>query len=215
MPGAAATFDDIGATGSLLTCWGNMASAVLGAGRPHEALLLADRVVELRRAETDELLTAHAVFNRARVFAALDEWEAARAGWIEALEAYRRLGLPTEQADSLDMLGVVARNDGLYDFAEQMHLEALRLYAGRHHPIDEAHARVNLAVTHLHQGRYAEMLPLCELATGVSGTDLDPGMVQAAALDGLGDHKAADRLRAEWLERHGPGHFAHPLDKLP
>ena len=212
---AAATFDDLGATDSLLACWGNWVSALLGAGRPQEALLLAHRVVELRREGTDELLVAHAVFNRARIFADLEDWEPAREGWLEALETYRRLGLPTEQADSLDALGVVARHDGLYSFAEQMHLEALRLYAGRHHPIDEAEARYNLAITYLHMGRFAEAIPLCDLATGVSGTDLDPGMAKAAALDGLGESADADRLRADWLERHGAEHYADALRLLP
>jgi tetratricopeptide (TPR) repeat protein len=212
---AAATFDELGDTDDLLSCWSNMVGSVLDAGRPREALLLADRVVELRRSGSDELLTAHAVFNRSRIFFDLEEWEPAREGWIEALETYRKLGLPTEQADCLDVLGSVARHDGLLEFAEQMHLEALRLYAGRHHPVDEAQARENLAVTYIHMGRYAEAIGLCDLATGVSGTDLDPGMAKAAALDGMGDTKAADRLRSEWLERHGVEYYEQALSRLP
>lgn len=113
------------------------------------------------------------------------------------------------------MLGVVARHDGLLEFAEQMHLEALRLYDGRHKPVDEAFARFNLANTYIHVHRFAEAIALCDIVTGVGGTDLDPGMVEAAGLDGLGEAKEADRLRAEWLERHGAEYYEQELSWLP
>lgn len=96
-----------------------------------------------------------------------------------------------------------------------MHLEALRLYHGRNHPVDEALARYNLAIIYVHMGRFAEAIPLCDLATDVSGTDLDPGVVKAFALDGIGEHAAADQLRAAWLERHGQKHFDNALTVLP
>lgn len=212
---AAQVFDRLGDTSGLLACWNNLIGALRSVGKPSEALVVGNRLVDRHRESGDRLLTAHAICNRANALADLEEWELAREGRIEALETYRKLGLPTEQADCLDGLASIARHDGLLDFAEQMHLEALRLYEGRHHPIDEAICRYNLAITCVHAGRFAEAIPLCDLATDVGGTDIDPGVVKAAALDGVGDHKQADRLRAEWLERYGQDALDKVLKVLP
>jgi tetratricopeptide (TPR) repeat protein len=212
---AAVVFDRAGDDDGLVACWSNLVAALRGAGRTNEALVVADRVVDLRRRDGDDLAVAMALVNRANVLVGLDEWEPAREGFIEALEINRRLGLVTEQADCLDALGTIARHDGLLEFAEQMHGEALRLYAGRDHPVDEAIARYNLAITSVHMGRFAEAVSLCDLATDVAGTDLDPGAVKAAALDGLGETRQADSLRSAWIERHGESAFANESKRLP
>ena len=212
---AAVVFDRVGDDEGLVTCWSNLVAALRSAGRTSEALVVAHRVVDLRRPGGDDLDVARALVNRANVLLALDEWELAREGFIEALEINRRLGLVTEQADCLDALGTIARRDGLLGFAEQMHGEALRLYSGRHHPVDEAIARYNLAITYLHMGRFAEAVTLCDLASDMPATRLDPGAVKAAALDGLGEGRRAQSLRTAWIERHGEQAFVDESKRLP
>lgn len=211
---AAECFEDACETGMLGACRLNLVNALLACRRLDEALEMADVVVERERESGSALMIAHAVYNRARVLRSKGDLEGAREGWIEALESYRKLDLPPKQADCLDVLGSMACEEGLFDFAVQMRLEALRLYAGGNHPIDEAMARYSLAVTYVRMGRYVEAIEMCDLATGVGGTDLDPGLAKAAALEGLGDGAEAERLRAAWLDRHGQESYDETIASL-
>jgi hypothetical protein len=69
--------------------------------------------------------------------------------------------------------------------------------------VDKAIAHYNLAITQLRMGRFIESLANAKLATGVRGSILDPAVVMAAAVDGIGDRSEADPLRAEFIERNG------------
>lgn len=155
------------------------------------------------------------MYNRSNVLQDLDRREAAREGFIEALELYRRLDLPTEQADCLDTLGCIARHDRLLDFAEKMHLAAQRLYAGCHHPVDEAICRYNLAITYIHVGRYPEAIEYCDMTANVATTSVDARGVKAYALDALGESSEAAQLRTAYIQQHGLETFHELLAELP
>jgi tetratricopeptide (TPR) repeat protein len=187
----------------LAACRTNLISALRITDRLDDASDVALVLVRDRRAVGDRRGLADALVNGANVDRDADRWEAARERYIEAMEIYRKLNLPTEQADCLDALGVIGRHDGLLDFAAKMHSEAIRLYEGRHHEADKAAAHYNLAITQLQMGRFADAFANAKLATGVRGSNLDPAVVMAAAVDVIGDRTEADRLRTEFIERNG------------
>jgi tetratricopeptide (TPR) repeat protein len=200
---AAAVFREHRLDEELAACRTNLVSALRQAGRLDDATEMALVLVRDCRALGDRRGLADVLVNGANVDRDADRWEEARERYIEAMEIYRKLNLPTEQADCLDALGVIGRHDGLLNFAADMHAEAIRLYEGRRHEGDKAIAHYNLAITQLRMGRFADAYVNAKLATGVHGSTLDPAVVMAAAVDVIGDRSEADRLRTEFIERNG------------
>lgn len=204
---SAVVFADHECWDDLAACRVNFVAALRHAKRFDEAAAMATDAINSSRLLGDQLQLANALFNGANVDLDMDCWEPARVGFIEAMEIYRKLNLPTEHADCLDALGVIGRHDGLLDYAAAMHTEAIRLYEGKYHDVDQAAARYNLAITQFHLGRFADARATATLAGGVLGSSLDPSLVIAAAAEALGDTAEAARLRAAFLERHGQEEF--------
>jgi tetratricopeptide (TPR) repeat protein len=212
---ASAVFAKYGATDDLDACRVNLTSALRGAGRLVEAVEVGRQAVEAVRQAGDALRLPDALSNMANAELGHGNREAARVAYIEALDLFRKLGLPTEEADCLDGLGVIARQDGLFDFAASMHAKAIAMYAGRDHDVDQAVARYNLAITELWRRNYGAALREALLASTAPVTVVDPAMVAAAALDGLGRRGEAAVSRAGFAERQGADGVEREASSLP
>ena len=212
---ASAVFTERGDQADVDACRINLVSALRAAGRRDEALAVGRQAVESARNANDQRLLADALTNWANGLVDPIDIETARVAYIEALDLYRKLHLPTEEAVCLDALGVLARRDGQYDFAASMHAQAISMYEGRDHAVQQAIARYHLAITEVWRGNHVAALREALLATGVDRAMLDPAMVVAAALDGLGRTTAAAFERAGFVERRSEQCFASELDKLP
>jgi len=212
---ASAVFAKRGAADELDACRVNLTSALRGAGRFAEAVEVGRQAVEAVRQAGDARRLPDALSNMADAELGNGNREAARVAYIEALDLFRKLGLPTEEADCLDGLGVIARQDGLFDFAASMHAKAITMYEGRDHDVDQAVARYNLAITELWRCNYGVALREALLASKFPVTVLDPAMVVAAALDGLGRRGEAAVSRAGFVERQGADGVEREAASLP
>ncbi|BAN04414.1 tetratricopeptide repeat protein [Ilumatobacter coccineus] len=212
---ASVVFEERGIGHEIDACRINLVPALRSAGRHDDAMRVGRLAVDDLREVEEPRRLADALTNLAHCERRHGDVEAARVALIEALDLYRKLGLPTEEADCLDALGVIARNEGLLDFAASMHTQAISMYEGRDHDVDQAVARYNLAITEVWRGNHAAALDAARLATGVPGSSLDPAMVEAAALDGLGRRVEAAEARAGFIERQTEECVADELTLLP
>jgi tetratricopeptide (TPR) repeat protein len=200
---ASAVFAEFGPTDEFDACQTNLTFALRGAGRVDEAVVVGRQAVAAARASGGGRRLPDALTNTADAELLQGNREMARVALIEALDLYRKLDLPTEEADCLDLLGVIARQDGLLDFAASMHAKAISMYEGHDHYVDQAVARYNLAITELWRGNNGVALREALLASDAPVTALDPAFVVAAALDSLGRRAEAATARAGFVERQG------------
>lgn len=205
-------FDD----DAIAACRTNLISALRSTGRIDDALEMGRVAIEVQRGPTgDRQGLANALQNVANVHLAIDELQPAREMFLEALDLFRKLDLPTEEADCLSAMGQIARREGLFDFAVAMHTEAIARYEGRGHPIDQAIARYHLAVAELWRGNPLAALQAATLATGVPGSNVDPAMIAAAALDQLGRRAEAEVERRGFIDRNSEEFVTDELTRIP
>ena len=212
---AAEVFVDDPDPENLHACWLSIGPALRGLRRFDESRILTERLVEARREASDAELLGHALVNLGNLLGETDDTAAARECYLEALSLYRNLGRPGDEAVCLSSLGALARGDGQLDLAASLQARAIDSFAEAGRPCDVAIARYGLAITCLHLHRWAAAKELAELATGVPGTVVDPGLVLSVALDRLGDAEGAERERLGFHERNDEAAIAEELEVLP
>ena len=212
---AAEVFVDDPDPSNLHACWLSMGPALRGLRRFDEARMVMERLVDAQREAGDPELLGHALVNLGNLLGAIEEPDAARECYLEAMSLYRNLGLAGDEAVCLSSLGALARDGGQFDLAASLQARAIDAFAAAGRPCDVAIAQYGLAITCLHLRQWAAAKELAESATGVSGTDLDPALVLSVALDRLGDTEGAERERLGFHERNDEATIAEELEVLP
>ncbi len=212
---AAEVFVDDPDPANLHACWLSMGPALRELRRFDEARIVMERLVGAQRESGDPEILGHSLVNFGNLLGAIDERDAARECYLEAMSLYRNLGLAGDEAVCLSSLGTLARSDGQFDLAASLQARAIDGFAAAGRPCDVAIAQYGLAVTCLHLHRWAPAKDLAERATGVPGTDIDPGLVLSVALEHLGDADGAERERLGFHERNDAATIAEELAVLP
>ncbi len=159
----------------------NWATALRYLGRVPEAIERLDVAERHATATGVAMVAAHCVYTKASIAISSGDLAAGEAGMRTALDAYRSLNLPTEEADCVDRLGHVAMYRGDYESAVAHHQTALEIYSRHGLPVQRAGAQISLADCLTGMDRHAEAVILA----GQAAADLDRHGHAPAACHGL------------------------------
>ncbi|MFM7085613.1 MAG: CHAT domain-containing protein [Cyanobium sp.] len=174
----------------------NLAGLHLGAGDPQAAAAVLRRHLSLvqeldGQAGMDTALALLELAKPVRTLARFDEAESLTRTALRLLEALpASLARQKAEADSHELLGVIAHERGDYPLAEQEHRRALALRRplGVSLPLQLANSLANVAQALMRQGQFAEALDLQRQALALlrSHPDQESRGQQATVLSNMG-----------------------------